>query len=132
MQTLQVGGRKSLSEYELRATAADVHHQAPLAHFGEAVGNAQVDESCLLVAGYHLDLVADCALGLGNEPPRIPGLAQRIRADDANRLGWQRPQALPEPGQTRKRAFTCLGGQPAGIVEAGGQANRLAQAVEHL
>ena len=58
------------------------------------------------------------------------GLAQRVGADDAHALGAHVAQALAEALEALQRALRRFAAQAALFVEARGEANHLAQAVD--
>jgi len=133
VQAFHQNGGKSAADDDLGAAAADVHHQAVAAAVGgQAVGNTAVDQACLLDAGDDLDRVAQRLFRAFEELRGVLRAAQGIRTDDAHVFRRQPGQALSKSAQALQRAFLRRGVHVAGLVEAIGQADLFAQAVDQL
>ncbi len=125
-------GLAQAADDQLGAAAADVHHQPARPRLAHAVGHAAVDQARFLHAGNDLDLVAQRALGRGDESGALLHLAQGIGADHTHPLRRDAVQALAEARQAVQRACLRLRREPVLGVQTGAQADRVAQTVDYL
>jgi hypothetical protein len=116
---------------QLGRTAADIHHQPPLIGLAEGVRHAHIDQAPLFLARNDLDRITDGLLQLGQEIGGIARLAQDGGGDHAHAVELVGGQRHAEILQAKQRALQCFVGEVAGGVQAGGQADRLAHAIEH-
>jgi hypothetical protein len=96
------------------------------------VGNAEVNQARLLDTGDDFDAVPERILGLVQKAILGLGEAQGIGADSTHTFGMQSAYALTESFQAVERTFCNLEFQSMAVCEPGGQAYRLAQAVDEL
>ena len=130
LQALEVERREALADDELRAAAADVHHEALAGLARHGVRHAAVDEPRLLHAGDDLDRVAQGLTGALEKGLLAMCEAQGIRPDDADAVGTHIAQPLPETLQAGKRPRGRLFVDPAVLRDARRQADHLTQAVD--
>jgi hypothetical protein len=95
------------------------------------VRDTEVDQPSLLLARDDLDRVAQAALGPFAELAAVPGTAQRVRPDGADVRRVEPSQALAQARQTVQCPLLSRLVEPALGIEAGGDAHRLADAIDH-
>ncbi|MNM94199.1 hypothetical protein D3C81_1065950 [compost metagenome] len=130
LQALAQQRVEALADDELGAAAADVGHQALALGVRQAVRHAEVDQARLLATGDQLHLMAEQLLGAADEHRTVARLAQGVGGDDAHRALRQAMDQLGVAAQAVEAAGHRRLVEVALLVEAGGQLDLLAEAVE--
>jgi hypothetical protein len=123
---------EAFADDELRGTAADVDHQAPMRRGRQRMRDPEVDEPRLLASRDHLDREAEYLARLAQELRCVLRHAQRVGADGAHRLARQAAQAFAELAQRLERARLAGAVQALFRGQAGAQSHDLAQRVERV
>src|SRR5690606_13601903 len=90
---------EALTDDELGAAAADIHHQPLSGCAMEGMRDARVDQTRFLASGDDLDLMVENLFRTANELRPVAGFAQRVGADDAHRPLGQMVDQLGEAAQ---------------------------------
>ena len=94
------------------------------------VRDAEVDQARLFDAGDDLDGMAERLFGLREKRVGVARATQRVRADDAHLVRAHVAQPLAKAAQAGERALLARSSRSPSIVEAGGQADHLAQPID--
>ena len=97
-----------MADDEFGRTAPNIHDQALVVRWRQAVCYADVDEPRLFAAGNYFNRIAQNCFGFLYKRARVLGHAQGIGTDDAHGIVRQAAQALGEQAKCRKGA---LGGR---------------------
>src|SRR5690606_19625896 len=103
---------------DLGAATPDVHHQAP-SLAGRGLGDAEVDETRLLLPGDDVDGVTDGDLRALDEAAAVARRAQRVGAHHAHALRIHPVDALAEALEAGQRPIHGVGLDVAVFAEAG-------------
>ena len=118
-------------QYQFGRAAADIHHQPAFAGNGQRIGHAHVDQASLFLAGDDFDRVADGLLGQRQEDGAIARHAHGRRGHHAHGIEFETGEDGAKALQARQRPLHGRLGQVAIGVQAGGQAYRVAHALDH-
>ena len=127
---LEALGLEGAADDEFGGAAADVDHEARVGRRRQHMRDAVVDEARLLVTGDDVDREPEGALGARHERRRVRRDAERVGCDGAHRRRMQSPQPLGEAREARERGALRIDGEPAALVDACADAQRLAPRVK--
>ena len=132
VQAFQLVRLHAVADDEFGGAAADIHHQPFAFRLRQAVCDAEIDEARFFAPGDDVDGKAERRFGLLQKFGSILGDTQGVGADRAHRLARQAAQAFAEALQAGQCAL--LRGFVEALVfgQAGGQAHRFAQAIQHV
>ena len=122
---------ETAAEYEFRAAAADVHHQAHVGIVIETMGHAEIDQARFLVPADDIDAMTEQGLGLVQKCGGVARLAQGVGADHAYRLARQAAHPLAELSKAFKCARDGLVVELVVGAQAGAEPHHVAHAIDH-
>ena len=131
-QALPLVGGIALTDDQLRTAATDIHHQSSVVPGRQAMGHAQVDQSCLLASGDDFDGMVERPLGTLDEGVIGVDLAHGIGADSTDILRRQGAESLGEAFQTGQGPLSHLGEQTFVLGQTLSKPYRLTQTIDDL